>query len=389
MQSPIDLANPIDIMLDFEKGYGHFPIQPTPRQISEINDFIRDGGRPESHPDLCLQEPNREDNLLIVGQIDMPDDFRKKGGKVWCCFCRTFKFHDGRYLWSSDQKSLYPIGNECAHSKVGRDVWKNMIHEFHRRRTINNADNLLLDAPQRISRSISTLENLVPLARQLDHAHHLLFEDIPNMAAQLNNFVRRHDGRVSVTRQVNQESMGPTGFNDREGGSHTTEDVIGIIDGQRFLSKSLRISTELRKSITELQLLKIDSDNFTVDQILEQFIKLSDDNRLELSEKIVTSLNRCDRLIDKIFEAAKFLTLRNFQLIEAWVHDPDSNAACSTAKVEGSKLVLRTNEFFNIRLNAIDSSKYKYKTDRRIREETANDFGLSEMLELIDENRHA
>lgn len=27
--------------------------------------------------------------------------------------------------------------------------------------------------------------------------------------------------------------------------------------------------------------------------------------------------------------------------------------------------------------------------DRRIREETANDFGLSEMLELIDENRHA
>ena len=289
---------------DVGRGLGEYPDWPTRWQIKEIQDFARETGFPEDFHRLCLTPPNLDEEHHLVGNLEVPLNKRPNEKPVWCAICQTWKFGEGRLMWTPSEGAIRPIGHVCARGHFGEIRWRQMHEEADRRNKRERDEDFLIDTLPRVPTRIATLRRYEALAQALQTAHIQLFMKVPALGEALRRVAIEQNGALTVARKRERIAGGPTGLRTSTGASDYDTVTIATLRGLVFVTKTFRPLNALKSLVSELETLCIGD---TGEAALEVVAELEAAEVSNWAKRLGSLLGRAERLEAKIADASGFL----------------------------------------------------------------------------------
>lgn len=323
--------------IDEWRGLGEYPDWPTSSQIKEILEFARNTGQPEAFHRLCLTVPNLELEHHIVAKLDISLNKRPDETLIWCALCQTWKFADGRLLWTPSEETIRPIGHICARGHFGELRWRQMNEEAERRNKRERDEYYLIDTLTNVPACIATLRKYEVVAQELQTAHENLFKKVPVLGMELYRAANEENGKLIVARKRERIADRAIGLRYSEGVSNFDTVTIATLQGLVFVEKTFRPFNSLRSLFSELGTMCVAD---TGDDALERVAEMEEMEVSNWAKKLRKLLEQAERLEEKIVDASRFLTPETFNGIVSWLADND--CTCSThGKMRGQDLWVR------------------------------------------------
>jgi hypothetical protein len=302
---------------------GPFTSRPGKYIEAEFRDWVGKTGQPDTWRYHEPSTPPRDQDFEELLRFEIPEKKRAEVGKASCPICSPYgpKYFEGALAWFPVEGCLRAIGHECAKRHFGAARHNASIAITKHRKSVENAQDFLLEVLPKISHLRAEVATLEPVADVVDRVRNLFW--LRSSKASCARLARLGGKGVLAIEETREISVVDT--NGREQTRLEPEVVASFrVRGLSFLTRKYSVLAQARNTAIALEKVRAADEEEVLKFVCDD---LANDEYLFEAEKLArAAVREIEKLREAINEARAFLSSANLTNLSQWSTDRRAGA---------------------------------------------------------------